>query len=164
MDAIKAIKTRKSIRAYKPDKIKKEILEEIVDCGRLAATAMNVQPWEFVVITDSEKLIKISELMNHSQFVGKSSAGIFIISKNTEYYLEDISAATENILIACNAHKLGACWIAGDKQSFAEPIKNFIGVPKDYKLVSIVSLGVADENPPAKEKRPLSEVIHWEKY
>lgn len=162
MDAIKAIKTRRSIRSYKPDKISKKVLKDIIDCGRLAATAMNIQPWEFVVVTDSNILKTISANMEHSQFLGGSSAGIFVVTKNTEYYLEDGAAATENILIAANAYGISSCWIAGEKQTFAEKVLKLIAAPKSYKLVSIVSLGFANEKPKKQAKRRLGEVLHWE--
>ena len=53
MDAILALKTRRSVRAYEPRPVPREIIEDIIDCGRLAASANNVQPWEFVVVTEA---------------------------------------------------------------------------------------------------------------
>ena len=62
MDAIQALKTRRSIRDYTPAPVDKSVIEDIVDCGRLAATARNVQPWEFVVVTRAETRARIADL------------------------------------------------------------------------------------------------------
>jgi nitroreductase len=164
MEAITALKTRRSYRAYRDRPIDRAVLEEIVDCARLSATAMNIQPWEFVVLTGRETLEAVSNKMNHSQFVGKAAAAILVFCKQGDYSLEDGCAASENILVAAAALELGACWIAGDKQEFAEPLRELVGAPETLKLVSIISLGYPAETPEPAERRPLSEVLHWEKY
>ena len=69
MDAIQALKTRRSVRAFTEQSIPREVLEDIVDCGRLAASAINIQPWEFVVITGRDMLRKIGMSTDHGQFI-----------------------------------------------------------------------------------------------
>lgn len=164
MEAVKALKTRKSIRMYKKNKVSRKTIKKILDCGRLAPTAMNVQPWEFVVVENKETLKKIADIMKHSQFFGDAPVCIFVFCKNTEYYLEDGSAATENILIAANAFNLGSCWIAGDKQGYAKNISEILKVPDNYNLVSIVSVGFQEGAAEHQPKRSLKEVIHWEHF
>jgi nitroreductase len=61
MDAIEAIKTRRCIRAYTEQSVAREVIEDVIDCGRLAATARNEQPWEFVVLTDPNQLRSIAK-------------------------------------------------------------------------------------------------------
>jgi nitroreductase len=161
MDALEALKTRRSVRKYADKPIPKNILEEIVDCARLAATAINIQPWEFVVVTDKAKLKEIAEATDHGRFIADAGACVVILSKETKYYLEDCSAATQNVLVAARALGLGSCWVAGDKKAYAETVPGMIGCGDDLKLVSLIPLGYADE-PQEKAKRPLSEVLHWE--
>jgi len=60
MDAIEVLKTRRSVRAYTHGPVPRKIIEDIVDCGRLAATAIDIQPWEFVVVTNPEVLRRIA--------------------------------------------------------------------------------------------------------
>jgi nitroreductase len=73
------------------------------------------------------------------------------------------SAATENILLAARAHGLGSCWVAGDKKPYAAEICPLAGAPQGYRLVSLIPIGYLAESP-EKSKRPLSDVLHWEKY
>jgi len=163
MDAIEVLKKRRSVRAYTRESVPRKIIEDIVDCGRLAATAINIQPWEFVVVTDADMLRKLAETTDHGKFIADAPVCVVVLSRDTKYYLEDGSAATENILLAARAHGLGSCWVAGDKKAHAPEICRLVGAPKGYKLVSLIPIGYPAESP-EKTKRPLSDVLHWEKY
>jgi len=163
MDAIEVLKTRRSVRAYTRAPVPRKIIEDIVDCGRLAPTANNVQPWEFVVVTDPELLRRIAVITEYGKFIADAPVCVVVLSRDTKYYLEDGSAATENILLAARAHGLGSCWVAGDKKPYATEICRLVGAPRGYKLISLVPIGYPAESP-EKSKRPLSDVLHWEKY
>ena len=163
MDAIEVLKTRRSVRAYSSEPVPKSIIEDVIDCGRLAATANNRQPWEFVVVKEPAMLRQIAGITDYGKFIGEASACVVVLSKDTKYYLEDGSAATENILLAARAHGLGSCWVAGDKKSYAQDICRLVGAPLGYKLVSLIPVGHPAETP-EQPKRPLSEVLHWEKF
>ena len=163
MDAIEVLKTRRSVRAYTRAPVPRKIIEDIVDCGRLAPTANNVQPWEFVVVTDPELLRRIAVITEYGKFIADAPVCVVVLSRDTKYYLEDGSAATENILLAARAHGLGSCWVAGDKKPYASEICRLVGAPRSHKLVSLIPIGYPAESP-EKSKRPLSDVLHWEKY
>ena len=163
MDAIEVLKTRCSVRAYTGAPVPKRIIEDVIDCGRLAATAINIQPWEFVVVTGHEMLRSIAQTTDHGKFISDAPVCVVVLCEDTKYYLEDGSAATENILLAARAHGLGSCWVAGDKKPYASDICHLVGAPQGYKLVSLIPMGYPAESP-EKSKRPLSDVLHWEKY
>ena len=163
MDALECLKTRRSVRAYKSDPIPREILEDIVDAGRLAATAINIQPWQFVVVTDADMRRKLADTTDHGKFIADAPACIVVFCEDGKYYLEDGSAATQNILNAARAHELGSCWIAGDKKPYTGDIRELLGVPANYKLVSLIAIGYA-ANVPTPEKKPLSSVINWQRF
>ena len=163
MDAIEMLKTRRAVRAYTNEPVPPKIIEDIVDCGRLAATAINIQPWEFVVVTDPKLRRRLAETTNHGKFIADAPVCVVVLCQAGKYYLEDGSAATENILLAARAHGLGACWVAGDKKPYASEICRLVGAPKGTKLVSLIPIGLPAESSEAS-KRPLSEVLHWEKY
>jgi nitroreductase len=163
MDAIEALKTRRSVRAYRNEPVPKGTIEDIIDCGRLAATANNLQAWEFVVATAPEMLRRLAEMTDYGKFIAQAGACVVVLCKETKYYLEDGSAATENILLAARAHGLGSCWVAGDKKPYATEICRLVAAPPGYKLISLIPIGHPTESP-QKAKRPLSDVLHWEKY
>ena len=139
------------------------MIEDIIDCGRLAATAINIQPWEFVAVTDPATLRAIAGIADFGRFIAQAAVCIVVLCKETKYYLEDGSNASQNMLVAAWAHGLGGCWVAGDKKPYAEGVLRIVGAPKGYKLISLLSVGHPAELP-LKDKRPLSDVLHWEKF
>jgi len=164
VDALLALKTRRSVRSYKSDAVPAKIIEDIVDCGRLAATARNRQPWEFVAVTDGVIRRQLAELIDTGRFLVDAPVCIAVFCNDTKYFIEDGSAAIENILVAARAHGLGSYWIAGDKKPYAATVGQMLKVPVDFKLIGIVALGYATDSPTMPPKRPLAEVLHWEKF
>jgi nitroreductase len=163
MDTIHALKTRRSVRAYRHEPIPRETLTDLIDCARLAPTAINIQPWEFVVVTERETLNAIAGTTDHGRFIADATACVVVLCQNTKYFLEDGSSATLSILLAAHAHGLAGCWVAGDKKPYAAEVCRIVGAPANYRLISLVPIGYPAEQP-EKEKRPLSGVLHWEKF
>jgi len=163
MDAIEAIEARRSIRTFKPDPVSQALLSTVVNAGRLAPTARNVQPWEFVVVTDVTMCEKLATATDHGKFLTDAPVCIVVLSKDTKYYLEDGAAATTSMLIAATGLGLSACWVAGDKKPYQGEILELIGAPPDLKLISLIALGYSDESP-SPSKRALNDVLHWETY
>ena len=163
MDAIECLKTRRSIRNYDPDPVPRDVIEDIIDCARFAPTARGEQPWEFVVVTDAKVRKRVAETTDYGKFIADAPVCVVVFCKDTTYFLEDGSAATQNVMLAAHAHELGTCWVAGDKKRYCGAIAELLGVPAGYKLVSLIALGHSPERP-ERSKRPLSEVLHWEHF
>jgi nitroreductase len=163
-ETLKSIKERRSIRKYADKAIDKNILKEIVDAARLAPSGMNVQPWEFVVVTEKEILKKLAEAKSYGYFIQDSAACIVVFCKDTKYFLEDGCNASMSILLAAKSFGIGSCWVAGHGKDYEEDVKRLFGVPEDYHLISILPLGYPDEKPEPHDKRKLQDVMHWEKF
>jgi nitroreductase len=162
-ETIEVLKNRRSIRTYKQESVPQNIIEEIVDCARLAPTAMNDQPWDFIVVTKRELLEQIPPMLGHAEFIAQAAFAVLVLARKTSYAVEDCCAATENLLIAAAAHGLGSCWVAGTKQAYCPVVANAFGAPTDRQLIAIVSFGYPAEDPRV-DKRPLDEVLHWERF
>jgi nitroreductase len=161
MDTLEAIRTRRSIRRYTDDAIPKADLETIVDAGRLAATGSNQQPWDFVVVTDRSMITKFKIA---GPWIEKASAVIVLVMDSvSRWYIEDGAAAIENMLLASTALGYGACWVEGDALPREEQLKTLLQVPAAKRVMALIPIGVPAETP-SKEKKPLEQVIHWEKY
>lgn len=161
---MECLKTRRSIRRFSDESIDEQTLREIIDAGRLAATARNEQPWEFVVVTDASLRKEIASITDYGKFIAESPVCIVVLGKDSKYYLEDGSAATQNLLLAAHALGLGACWVAGDKKPYADDIRRLVGAPEGYRLVASVALGKPAEEAANPPKRGLDEVMHMEKF
>ncbi|MBE3099669.1 MAG: nitroreductase family protein [Planctomycetes bacterium] len=163
MDAIECLKTRRSIRAYLHTPVPRAIVEDIVDCGRLAASAINIQPWLFVAVEDDALRRQLADLCDYGRFIADAPLCIVVFCRNVKYFVEDGSAATQNILNAARAHGLGSCWVAGHQKAYACRIQSLLNVPEEYLLVSLVAIGYpAEDRHP--EKRPLAAVLRWNRY
>ena len=161
MDALEAIRKRRSVRKYTGDPIPREDLEKIVDAGRLAASGSNQQPWDFIVVTDRGM---IDQLKVAAQWMEKAAAIIAVVmDSSSRWWIEDGSAAVENMLIASTALGYGSCWLEGYTLPREEEFKALLDISKEKRLLTLVPIGVPAEWP-TKEKKPLEEVIHWEKY
>lgn len=164
MDTLDAIKKRTSVREYLDKSIEKEKIEKIVDAGRLAPTGRGEEPWEFVVVTNKEKIKELGNLTDHGKFLAGASVAIVVFCKDAKYYLEDGSAATENMLLAATSLGVASCWVAGDKKIYCSDISRALSVPGTFKLVSMIALGYPKTEPGPRQKRPLQDVLHWERF
>lgn len=161
MDALEAIRKRRSVRKYTGEAIPRQDLETIVDAGRLAASGYNRQGWDFVVVTRPES---IAEFKVAGDWVDKAGAVIAVVIDTTsQFWHQDASAAVENMLIAATSLGYGSCWMEGRTAAHEEAFKELLGVPADRRLITLVAFGVPAEWP-AREKKPLEQVLHWERF
>jgi len=161
MNALEAIRKRRSVRKYTGEPIPREDLKKIVDAGRLAATGNNQQPWDFIVVTDREM---IERLKVAAEWMEKAAAIIAVVmDPSSRWWVEDGSAAVENMLIASTALGYGSCWLEGYTLPREEEFKELLGVPKEKRLLTLIPIGVPVEWP-TRKKKPLEEVLHWERY
>jgi nitroreductase len=161
MEALEAIRKRRSVRKYTGESIPREDLEKVVDAGRLAASGSNKQPWEFIVVTNREI---IERLKVASAWMENAAAIIAVVmDPSSGWWVEDGAAAVENMLLASTALGYGSCWLEGYTLPREEEFKALLGVPKEKRLLTLVPIGVPAEWP-TREKKSLAEVLHWEKY
>ncbi|MFA4932812.1 MAG: nitroreductase family protein [Candidatus Omnitrophota bacterium] len=163
---LKLLKSRRSVRLFKDKNIPEEELREIIDAARFAPTARNIQPWEFVVLTDKNILSEIAGFGQNASFISQAAACIAVFSAETNYYLEDGCAATCNILLAATALGIGSCWIAGDKKPYCPKVNSLLYAPTGLKLVSLIALGYPQEENSFKpvQKKGLNDLLHWERF
>jgi nitroreductase len=160
----KFIKQRRSVRNFNSDPVSESVIQDILECGRLAPTGRNLQPWLMGAVTDQELRHRISDLAEHGKFIRESPVCFAVFTLADEkYYLEDGCAATMNIILAASAHGLSTCWVAGDKKEYGPAVRDLLHVPKGYALISLVACGNTDEKP-APHKKELEEVTFRDKY
>lgn len=164
MEAIEALRSRYSVREFTARQVPKRDLETIVDCGRLAPTARKEEPWEFVVVTEPGRLKALADLTDHGKFIASATAAVVVICRDTKYYLEDGCAATENMLVAAASLGIGSCWVAGDKKPYCQQALEFVKAPAGYKLVSIIALGYPAKDQKPLEKKPLRDLLYWDRF
>ncbi|MDD1711522.1 MAG: nitroreductase family protein [Methanoregulaceae archaeon] len=158
------IKCRHSIRSYKPVPVEDTIIKDALECVRYAPTAMNLQPWLIGVIREKDMLQRLAGLTDHGKFIADAPVCFAVFGeRKAKYYLEDCSAATENLIIALQSYGVGSCWVAGDKKEYAEPVRNLLGVPERYTLVSLVPAGYPADIA-IQKKKDQDEIVFFDEY
>jgi len=162
MDTFETINKRRSVRDFTGESIPKVALRQIVDAGRWAPSGYNRQPWDFIVVTDSDM---INKLKIAAKWMEKAGAIIAVVldPNLSKFWLEDGSAAIQNILLACTALGYGSCWLQGYTEPREEEFKVLLKVPEGKRLLTLIPIGVPKVWPEV-EKKPLEEVLHWEEY
>ncbi len=164
MNPAKFIKERRSHRRYRADPVAEEIIRDILDCGRLAPTARNIQPWLLGAVTDRELRRSLAELAEHGKFIADAPVCFTVFSRADEkYFMEDGCAATMTIILGASANGLGTCWVAGHKKDYADDIRKLLGVPQGYTLISLIAAGYADDDP-MPGKKSVEEVTFFNRY
>ena len=160
-EVIEVIKKRRSVRKFESKAVPEEIIQDILDCARLAPTAINIQPWLFGAVTDPDLKREIAAMTDHGKFI-KDCAVCFAVFADSaqKYFLEDGCAATENILLACAAYGIGSCWVAGHKKAYVDSIRKLLNVPEPYTLIALIAAGYSNEQPSLK-KKTLDEVTFF---
>ena len=153
MELTEVLKTRRSVRAYKPDPVPDDVVKKVLDCTRLAPSANNVQPWHFIVVKDKAKRRELARLASGQTFVGEAPVVIVCCGKRysdpyswigNNMYLVDCSIAIDHLTLAARDEGLGTCWIGAFDH---DGIKRTIDVPDGYDVIMLMPVGYpASEN------------------
>lgn len=165
------ILNRKSVRNYiKGKDVTDEQIEKILRAGMAAPTARNLQPWEFIVVKDKKLLEKLGNESPYGKMLNDASCAIIVAGnmdkagEHKDFWTQDTSAATENILLEVEALGLGAVWIGGyPKQDRMDIISRALNLPQNVIPLNIISIGYPTGKDKPKDKWK-TENIHYEKY
>ena len=161
---INLIKDRRSIRDYVDKKIEKHFLEEIIDCARLAPSSRNIQPWDFIVVTDRASLAYLSKTVPYGNFLKDAAACIVVCGHRQEHrHVEDCCLAAQNIMLSAKSLGIGTCYIAALEKDVKDARK-LLKVPEKHEIVCFISLGYSKGNTKTPKKKHVKQVIHWEKF
>jgi nitroreductase len=162
-ELVQVIKKRRSVRKFEPRPVSEAIINDILDCARLAPTANNLQPWLFGAVTDPDLKSRIAGMTDYGKFIRDCAVCFAVFADATaKYFLEDGSAATENILLACTAYGIGSCWVAGHKKPYAAAVARLLQVPEPYTLIALIAAGYSEQRP-SPSKKSLEEVVFLNK-
>jgi nitroreductase len=168
MDALEAILTRRSIRKYTDKPVGDETVKKLLEAAMAAPSAHNRQPWHFIVIRNRATMNRITEYHNYSKMLENAALAIVVCGDNTlqetDFWIHDCSAATENMLIAANATGLGAVWLGvHPSKQLIDDTRELLGIPHHVTPLCIVSIGYPEEKkPPRQNYNP--ERVHSNKW
>ncbi len=168
---LEAIEKRRSIRSYTGEPLEKWQIENIVKAFMYAPSAMNYRPCHLIVVQDRETLKKLSRATPWAKMLERAGAAFVVTCDpaKSRWWVEDCSAATENILIEVADMDLGACWV--QVRSIAEEmepertVKELLGIPENFRVLNMIAVGVPKRY---KERHTEEEIdenrLHWERF
>jgi nitroreductase len=166
MNAMDAILSRRSIRQYTEKPVSDETVKELLEAAMSAPSAGNEQPWHFVIINDRGILKEIPKIHPHSRMLEHAPVAILVcgdeqLQKYQGYWVQDCSAATENILIAAQAMGLGAVWLGVYPiEDRVIGIRKLLDIPEHVTPFSLISIGYPAEQKPPANRYDASRVHH----
>lgn len=166
MDFLELTKRRFSARSYKPDAVEQEKLNCIVECARFAPSAVNYQPWHFLIVQSEEQRQKVQQCYNREWFAdapvyivvcADSSAAWVRKSDNKNHADIDAAIATEHICLAATDLGLGSCWVCNFD---LEMLKSYFQLSLEKYPVAIVSIGYVNELPKhSSARKSINEIV-----
>lgn len=171
-EAIDNIMTRVSVREFTGEKISAEQIDTLLRAAMAAPSAINRQPWAFIVVTDETIIAQLGEALPYSRCSNHPACAIIPcgdLSKAIEgemgaFWINDVSAATENLLLAAHAMGLGAVWTGlHPDMKRATMVQQLLGLPEHIIPLCVVPVGIPAEHPAIKDKY-IPENIHYNKW
>ena len=163
---MEVIQNRRSVRKYKTTPVRQEDLEYVLEAARLAPSWGNRQCWRYIVVTDEELRRKITMRDWAAEapvvIVGCADPTKAGDKAGKPYYMLDMGISMEHLILAAHDKGLGTCWLGG--QFDEEIVRGALAVPASHRVVALTPLGYPDEDPPAKERKPIQELYSWNKW
>ncbi|MFH0884262.1 MAG: nitroreductase family protein [Candidatus Micrarchaeota archaeon] len=168
MDALEAIYTRKSVRKFEDKEVPEELVRKILKAGMSAPSAGNAQPWQFIIISERNALAEIPGVSPYAECVAKAPLAILVcgdkkLEKHKDYWVQDCSAASQNMLLAAHALGLGAVWTgAYPMETTMEGFRVLLKIPEHIVPFSLIVIGYPAEG--MHKEKYIGERIHYDKW
>jgi nitroreductase len=167
MDFAELIQKRYSVRAYKPDPVEEDKLQQALEAMRLAPTANNRQPFQFVVIHTAGRKAELQRIYGREWFAQAPivicACGIpgesWVRRDGRHYHDVDVTIAMDHLILAAANLGLGTCWVAAFDVDVAREVLN---LPDEVEPIAFTPLGYPADAPKPKERRPLAELVRYE--
>jgi nitroreductase len=169
MEFSKLIAQRYSVRAYRPDPVEQDKLERVLEAARLAPTAANRQPFQLILIQTQGRQDELNRIYRKDWFVQPpliiAACGLpdrgWTRRDGKSYVDVDTAIVMDHLILAAANEGLGTCWIGAFD---ADAAREVLGLPDDVEPIAFTPLGYPDDEPGAKKRRPLSDLVRYERW
>ena len=167
MDFLELAKKRYSVRAYKPDPVEDEKLQQVLEATRLAPTASNRQPFQLIVINTRGKQVDLGHIYSRQWFI-EAPMVICICSISSESWVRkdakrycdiDAAIAMDHLTLAAADLGLGTCWVGAFDPIVAQEV---LKLPDDVEPIAFTPLGYPNDQPREKNRKSISELVRYE--
>ena len=164
MDVFEVVKTMLAVREYTDQPIADEMLQRILEAGKMTASRKNLQPWHFVVVRDKDLLAQLADLAPSGDYISQAALAIAVFLENDRpVTMTDGARAVQSMMLVAWGAGIGSNWVGWLKR---EEIKDLLDAPADYHLLTVLSFGHPTQRIGLgkKNRKALSEIAHAERY
>jgi nitroreductase len=159
MEVFEAVRTVLAVRSYQNKPVPPDVVRRIVEAGRLTGSAMNGQPWHFIVVEDRETLRQLGALARSGPYVAQAPLSIVVAIERTRFSVSDASRAIQSMILTAWSEGVGSNWVGF---MGLEEVKPLLSIPDKLDVLAIVPFGYPAQavGKGKKQRKPLSEVAH----
>jgi nitroreductase len=168
MDVMEAITGRRSIRSFLSRDVEEEKLKAVLDAGRLAPSARNLQDWRFIVVRDPATRKSLAEASRNQEFVGQAPVVVvacgtsdYVMTCGQPAYVMDVTIAVDHMTLAAFSLGLGTCWIGA---FYEEKVKQILGIPEPVRVVALLPIGYPDQASKPTSRKKVDEILAYERW
>jgi nitroreductase len=163
MEVFEAVRTVLAVRKYQDKPVSRDVVRRIVEAGRLTASSMNEQPWQFIVVEDRDTLRRLGALVRSGPYVAQSPLAIVVAIENTQYAVSDASRAIQSMILTAWSEGVGSNWVGFQGMA---GVKSLLNIPNDLNVLAILPFGYPAQatGQGKKERKPLSQIAHRERF
>ena len=166
MDVYQCIRSRRTVRDYKPDPIPPEVVRKILQAGRWAPSSTNTQKWHFIVIQDRDTLAALGTIATQGPFIGQSPLAIVVVMDNAPRPQLDAGRALQQMELMAWAEGVGMCFVGVREADQQQAVKELLNIPESLELITILPFGYRAEGSkgPGTPRKAIEEIAHWERF
>ena len=163
MDVFDGIRTLLAVRRYLDRPVPEGIIGKIVEAGRLTGSAMNLQPWHFIVVQEAATLRRLGALARSGPYIAQAPLAIVVAVERTGYAVSDASRAIHSMLLVAWSEGIGSNWVGFGG---LEKINALLGIPGELDVLAILPFGYPADRigRGRKDRKPLRAIAHRERY
>ena len=166
MDVYQCIRSRRTVREFKPDPVPEDVILKILQAARWAPSSSNTQAWHFIVIQDRNTLTTLGEICSQGRFIGQAPMAIAIVMENAPRPQLDAGRALQQMELMAWSQGVGTCF-AGVRDSAQQvAVKELLGIAEEMELITVLPFGYRAEGPREKgtPRKPMEEIAHRERF
>ena len=168
MDVFEAVRTRLTVREFKPDPVPDDVVQKMLRAVQWAPSSRNRQPWHLVVVRDKDMLRKIGSIASSGRFVADAPMAIAVAMENADRPDLDTGRAVQQMELVAWEEGLGTCFVGLRLAEQNRQIKELLGIPESFDLVTVLPFGYrlveSQGRQGMKNRKSMDDIVHWEQY
>ena len=163
------IRNRYSCRSFESTPVSDEALKQILEAAFCAPSANNSRPWEIIAVRDAATRTQLSQVHQWAGMCAEAPVVLVMCGdtrKSPSWWVDDVAAATQNVLLAAEALSLGTCWV-GVHAGGGRPetvVRDALGIPEHVRVLGLIALGTPSRPRPSRPDRYNEAAVHWERW